>query len=152
MRRHDLWVAVLALVACAVALGLTFQFTTTTPAAMMQGMGAEFFPRLVIGVMAVLAIAIGLGIGNPPSEKPAAIPGVVYVTAGVLAAYVVAVELFGMWIASFALMMGLGRMWGEKRYARMAVASAVMLLIIWALFVKVLKSGFPAGLIERLWS
>ena len=152
MRRHDLWVAVLALVACAVAFGLTFRFTTTTPAAMMQGMGAEFFPRLVIGVMALLAICIGLGIGNPPSDTPARIPGVVVVTALVLAAYVVAVELFGMWVTSFALMMGLGYMWGEKRFARMAAASVLMLLAIWLLFVKALKSGFPAGLVERLWS
>ena len=144
--------AALALAACAVALFLTFRFTTTTPAAMMQGMGAEFFPRMVIGIMAVLAICIGLGIGNPPSEAAPPIPGVVYVTAGVLAAYVLAVELFGMWIASLALMVGLGHMWGERRYVRMAVASAVMLFVIWFVFVKFLKSGFPAGLIERLWS
>ena len=152
MRRHDLWVAVLALVACAVAFGLTYRFTTTTPAAMMQGMGAEFFPRLVIGLIMVLAVCIGLGIGNPPTQTPPRIPGIVFITAGVLAAYVVAVELFGMWITSFALMMGLGHMWGERRYARMAIASVGMLLAIWCLFVKVLKSGFPAGLIERLWS
>jgi hypothetical protein len=152
MRRQDLVVAALALAACAVALFLTFRFTTTTPAAMMQGMGAEFFPRLVIALMAVLAICIGLGIGNPPSEAPPRIPGIVYVTAGVLAAYVVAVELLGMWVPSLVLMIGLGRMWGEKRYARMALASAGMLLVIWVLFVKVLKSGFPPGLVERLWS
>jgi len=145
-------VAALALAACAVALFLTFRFTTTTPAAMMQGMGAEFFPRLVIAIMAVLAICIGLGIGNPPAEAPPPIPGIVYVTAGVLAIYVVAVELFGMWVASLVLMVGLGHLWGERRHVRMAVASAVMLLIIWLLFVKVLKSGFPAGLVERLWS
>ena len=152
MRRQDIVVAVLALVACAVAPALTFRFTTTTPAAMMQGMGAEFFPRLVIAVIAILAICIGLGIGNPPAQAPPPIPGIVYVTAGVLAAYVAAVLLFGMWIASLALMVGLGRMWGEKSYLKLAVSSAAMLLVIWLLFVKVLKSGFPAGLIERLWS
>jgi hypothetical protein len=152
MRRHDILVAALALVACAVAFGLTYRFTTTTPAAMMQGMGAEFFPRLVIGLMAVLAVCIGLGVGNPPSDSPPRIPGIVFVTAGVLAAYVVAVELFGMWVSSLALMLGLGYMWGERRYARMALASVGMLLAIWLLFVKVLKSGFPAGLVERLWS
>ena len=152
MRREDIVVAVLALVACAVVLALTFRFTTTTPAAMMQGMGAEFFPRLVIGVMAVLAICIGLGIGNPPAQAPPRIPGIVYVTAAVLAAYVVAVEIFGLWIASLALMVGLGRLWGEKSYVRMLAASAGMLLAIWLLFVKVLKGGFPAGLIERLWT
>ena len=34
------------------------------PGAMMSGMGAEFFPRLVIGVIAVLAVGIAFGIGT----------------------------------------------------------------------------------------
>jgi hypothetical protein len=152
MRRQDLLVAAIALAACAVAFGLTFRFTTTTPAAMMSGMGAEFFPRLVIIVMAVLAACIGLGIGNPPSEAPAPIPRVVWITAAVLAAYVAGVELLGMWIASFILMVGLGRMWGETRWLRMALTAAGMLAAIWWVFVKFLKGSFPEGLIARLWS
>jgi hypothetical protein len=152
MRKQDLLVAAIALAACAVAFGLTFRFTTTTPAAMMSGMGAEFFPRLVIAVMAILAVCIGLGIGNPPSEAPAPIPRIVYITAAVLAAYVAAVEVLGMWIASFILMTGLGRMWGETRWPRLALTAAGMLCAIWWLFVKFLKGGFPEGLIARLWS
>jgi len=62
VRREDLLVAAVALAACAAAFALTFRFTATTPAAMMGGMGAEFFPRLVIGVIAVLAVCVGLGI------------------------------------------------------------------------------------------
>jgi len=152
MRRQDLVVAAIALAACAVAFGLTFRFTTTTPAAMMSGMGAEFFPRLVIGVIAILAACIGLGIGNPPSEAPAPIPRIVYITAVVLAAYVGAVELLGMWIASFLVMVGLGRMWGEKRWLRLALTAGGMLFATWWLFVKFLKGGFPEGLVARLWS
>ena len=115
VRREDLVVAAVALAACVVAFALTFRFTTTTPAAMMSGMGAEFFPRLVIAVMAVLAVCIVFGIGNPPMEKPGPVPASVWITAGVLAAFVAAVELLGMWLASFVLMVGLGRMWGEKQ-------------------------------------
>ena len=152
MRVRDLLVAAVALAACAVAFGLTFRFTTTTPAAMMSGMGAEAFPRLVIVVMAILAICIGLGIGNPPMQKPAPIPAVVWITIGVLAAYIAVVDLLGMWLASFALMLVLGRMWGERRYARLAVASAAMLLVVWLVFVKLLKGSFPEGLVARLWS
>ena len=37
-------------------------------------MGAEFFPRLVIAVIVVLAVCIAFGIGSPPMEKPAASP------------------------------------------------------------------------------
>ena len=152
MRRQDLVVAAIALVLCAVAFGLTFRFTTTTPAAMMSGMGAEAFPRMVIAVMAILAVCIGLGVGNPPSEAPAPIPRIVYITAAVLAAYIAGVELLGMWIASFILMVGLGRMWGETRWLRLGLTAGGMLFAVWWLFVKFLKGGFPEGLIARLWS
>ena len=152
MRRQDAIVAVVALAACAVAFGLTFRFTTTTPAAMMSGMGAEFFPRLVIGVMAVLAACIGLGIGNPPMDAPPDIPRIVWITVAVLAAYVATIELLGMWIASFLVMVALGRMWGERRLALLAASSAGMLAVVWFVFVRLLKGSFPEGLVARLWS
>ena len=152
MRKHDLVVAAVALALCAFAFGLTFRFTTTTPAAMMSGMGAEFFPRIVIAAMALLAICIGLGIGNPPSEDPARIPGIVWITVGLLAVFVVALEILGMWVAAFVIMVGLGRLWGEKRLGRLAISSALMLGVIWFVFVRLLKGGFPEGILARLWS
>lgn len=152
MRRQDLIVAGVTLAACAVALALTFRFSTTTPSAMMSGMGAEFFPRLVIGVVALLAICIALGVGNPPMQAPAPIPGIVWITIALLATYIAAVEVLGMWIASFLLMVGLGRMWGQESLWRLALASAGTLAVIWLVFVRLLKGGFPEGLVARLWS
>jgi hypothetical protein len=152
VRREDLVVAAVAIAACAVAFGLTFRFTATTPAALMSGMGAEFFPRLVIGVIAVLAVCIALGIGNPPMEKPLPIPPSVWLTVGVLSAYIAAIELIGMWLASFALLVGLGRMWGEKSYIRLGVAASGLLVVIYLVFVRVLKGNFPGGWIAGLWS
>lgn len=152
MRREDVVVAVVALAACAVAFGLTFRFTTTTPGAMMSGMGAEFFPRLVIGVIAVLAVCIAFGIGSPAMGKPAPVPPIVWITAAVLASYVVALELIGMWAASLLVMVLLGRMWGEKRLARLTVASAALLAVVYLVFIRFLKGAFPEGLIARLWS
>ena len=152
MRREDLVVAVVALAGCAVAFGLTFRFSTTTPGAMMSGMGAEFFPRLVIGVIAVLAVCIAFGIGSPAMAKPAPIPRVVWVTAGVLAGYLVALELVGMWAASLLVMVLLGRMWGEKNLFKLTAASAVLLAVIYWVFIRFLKGAFPEGLVTRLWS
>ena len=152
MRREHVLVAVVALAACAVAFALTFRFSATTPGAMMSGMGAEFFPRLVIGVIAVLAVCIAFGIGSPPMDKPAPVPSVVWVTAAVLAAYVAALELVGMWAASLAVMVVLGRMWGEKSLARLAVASVALLAVVYLVFIRLLKGAFPEGLIARLWS
>lgn len=152
MRREDVVVAVVALAACAVAFGLTFRFTTTTPAAMMSGMGAEFFPRLVIGAIAVIAACILFGIGSPPMDKPAPIPPVVWVTVAILAAYVAAVELVGMWAASLLAMVVLGRMWGQRSLVKLALASAALLAVVYLVFVRFLKGGFPEGWIARLWS
>lgn len=145
MRRQDLAVAAVALAGCAAAFALTFRFTSTTPAAMMAGMGAEFFPRLVIGVIAFLAVCLAFGIGNPAMAKPAPIPGIVWITMAVLAGYVAALQVGGMWLTSFVLMVGLGWLWGERNLVKLAIVSAALLLAIWGVFVKFLKGGFPAG-------
>jgi hypothetical protein len=145
MRRPDVVVAAVALAACGVAFALTFRFTSTTPAAMMSGMGAEFFPRLVIAVIALLAVCVAFGIGNPAMEKPAPIPPIVWTTMVVLAGYIAVLEVAGMWLASFTLMVGLGWLWGERNLLKLSVVSATMLLVIWGVFVKFLKGGFPAG-------
>ena len=152
MRREDVVVAVVALAACAVAFGLTYRFTTTTPGAMMSGMGAEFFPRLVIGVIAVLAVCIAFGIGSPAMEKPAPVAPIVWVTAAVLAGYIAALELIGMWAASLAIMLVLGRMWGEKSLLKLAATSAALLAVVYFVFIRFLKGSFPEGLVARLWS
>ena len=144
--------AAVAIAGCIIAFALTFRFSTTTPAAMMSGMGAEFFPRLVIAVMVVLAVCIAFGIGSPPMEKPAPVPVSVWITAGVLFAFVAAVELIGMWLASFALVVGLGRMWGEKRYLKTGLSAIGLLAVIYLVFVRLLKGNFPGGLIAGLWS
>ena len=145
-------VAAVALAACAIAFALSLRFSATTPAAMMSGMGAEFFPRLVIAVMVVLAVCIAFGVGSPPMEKPAPVPVSVWITAGVLIAFVAAVELLGMWLASFALMVGLARMWGEKSYLKTGLAAVGLLTVIYLVFVRLLKGNFPDGLIAGLWA
>lgn len=152
MRRNDILVAVVALAACAAAFALTFQFKANAAGAMLAGMGAEFFPRLVIVLIAVLAACILFGVGNPPMAAPAPIPPIVWVTAGILALFVALLQLAGMWVASFALMVGLGRLWGERSYAKLALASAGLLAVVWLVFVRLLKGNFPGGLLAQLWS
>ena len=152
MRRTDVVVAAVALAGCAAAFALTYHFTVNAAAAMLGGMGAEYFPRLIIAIIAILAICILFGVGNPPMETPAPVPGMVWIAVGVLATYIAVVELLGMWIASFVLMVGLGRLWGEHSYVKLAAMSAGLLVVIWFIFVRFLKGSFPEGLIARLWS
>ena len=151
MRRTDLVVAAVALSACAVAYGLTWRFTTM-PVAMMGGLGAEFFPRLVIGVIALLAVLALFGIGNPPMETPPPVPRMVWMTAAVLLAFVGAVALIGMWPAALIVVVGLGRLWGERNLLKLTASALVLCAILYVLFVRVLGGNFPKGLIAGLWS
>jgi Tripartite tricarboxylate transporter TctB family len=151
VRRTDVVVAAFALTACAVAYGLTYRFATM-PAAMVSGLGAEFFPRLVIGVIAFLAVLAAFGIGNPPMETPPPIPGMVGITVAVLLAFVGAVALVGMWPAAIIVLVGLGRLWGERNLWKLAASALALCAILYALFVRVLGGNFPKGLIAQLWS
>ena len=143
--------AAVALCACAVAYGLTYRFATM-PAAMVSGLGAEVFPRLVIGVIAFLAVLAAFGIGNPPMETPAPVPPMVWITAAVLLAFVGAVELVGMWPAAIVFLVGLGRLWGERSLWKLAASALALCAVLYGLFVRVLGGNFPKGLIANLWS
>jgi hypothetical protein len=114
---------------------------------MTAGLGAEAFPRLVIGTMAVLAVLIALGIGSAPMAPPPAIPRMVWITSAVLLAFAVAVELIGMWPACVALVIGLGRLWGERSLAKLAVSALLLCGVLYYVFVRLLGSSFPAGLV-----
>lgn len=151
MRQTDLVVAAVALSACAVAYGLTYRFAVM-PAAMVSGLGAEVFPRLVIGVIALLAVLAAFGIGNPPMETPPPIPGMVWITAAVLLAFVGAVALVGMWPAAIVFLVGLGRLWGERSLWKLAASALALSAVLYGLFVRVLGGDFPKGLIAQLWS
>ena len=62
-----------------------------------------------VATIALLAACILFGVGNPPMERAPPIPARVWVTAAVLLASIAAMEFVGMWLASFVLMVGLGR-------------------------------------------
>ncbi len=151
MRRTDFVVAAVALAACAVAFGLTYRFPAM-PAAMMVGLGAEVFPRLVIGVIAFLAVLAAFGIGNPPMETPPPVPPMVWITSAVLLAFVGAVELVGMWPAAVVFLVGLGLLWGERSLWKLAASALALCAALYGLFVRVLGGNFPKGLIANLWS
>jgi hypothetical protein len=151
MRRSNLLVAAVALGLCAVAFGLTYRFTVM-PAAMVSGMGAAAFPRLVIGVIALLAVLAAFGIGTPPMEKPAPVPPMVWFTALAGIAFLGAVVLVGMWPAAILFMVGLGRLWGERSLWKLAAGALGLCALLYWLFVHFLGGNFPKGLIAQLWS
>ena len=122
------------------------------PAAMVSGLGAEVFPRLVIGVIAFLAVLALFGIGNPPMETPASVPPMVWMTAAILLAFVGAVQLVGMWPSAIIFLIGLGLLWGERSLWKLTASALALCAVLYGLFVRVLGGNFPKGLIANFWS
>jgi Tripartite tricarboxylate transporter TctB family len=148
----DRLVAAVALAFCIAAYAVTYTFDSV-PAALMSGLGAELFPRLVISVMALLAGLIALNVGIKPMDPPAAIPRMVWLTGGTLLLFMGVVELVGMWAACFLFLVGVGRLWGERSLVKLSASAAGLLIALYLLFVRLLGGTFPKGLLgEMFWS
>lgn len=148
-RGADRRVATLALAFCAVVYAYTYSFDEV-PAALMSGLGAELFPRLVLGVLALLAVLLAFNIGSPAMEEPPPIPRQVWIVGGALVGAMALLTLAGMWPTCFAAMVGLGLLWGERRWPLLAISAAVQVAALYLLFVKLLGGSFPKGLLGSL--
>ncbi len=150
-RRIDLAVAAVVVAFAAGAYGLTYTFEAV-PQALMQGLGAELFPRLVLATMILLAVLLALGVGASKMDRPAPAPPMVWLTAAALIVFMGLVELVGMWPASFVFLIGLGRLWGEKNLLGLAASALGLCLALYFLFVRTLGATFPRGLLADLMS
>lgn len=139
-------IAAAAVIAVAAGLfALTFGFEKL-PAGLVGGFGAEAFPRLVLGVIAGLAVL--LFVAGPAGEPHTRIPAMVYYTAGALLAFMALVPLAGMLGAMFLFLLGVGALWGERRAWLLLLISTAMMAAIWGVFVR----GFAVQMPQGLWS
>jgi hypothetical protein len=147
--RTDLRVASATLVFCAAAYALTFRFDKV-PEALMSGLGAEFFPRLILAAMAVFAVLIALGMGNAPLAPPPRLPRMVWITGAAILSFMALVEVLGMWLAAFLFLVGLGRLWGERGLIKLSVSALGLCAVLYLVFVRLLGGNFPLGLLGAL--
>lgn len=134
--------AAAVLVAAAVLFALTFGFEEL-PAGLAGGFGAEAFPRLVLGVIAALALVL---FAAPPMSAPRErIAPVAYYTAGSLLVFMAAVPLAGMLPAMFLFQLGLAYLWGERRHLLVLGVAAVTTGLVWAVFVRGFGIQLPKG-------
>ena len=137
-------IAAAAVIAVAAVLfALTFWFEKL-PAGLAGGFGAEAFPRLVLGVIAALAIL--LFTSGPAGEPQQRIPAMVYYTAGSLLAFMALVPLAGMLGAMFLFLVGVGYLWGERRAWLILLVSAAVMAAIWGVFVRGFAIQLPKGI------
>lgn len=142
----DIWIALAILAFCAVIYWLTTTFDTM-PAALVPGMGAQAFPRLLLGVIAVLTLALAWSSRGRPDEGREPIPGIVYLTVVATLAFMAVLWLAGMVAAMVIGFIGMGLLWGERRLAWLAGSAVGLAAFIYLLFTKGFGIPLPKGLL-----
>jgi hypothetical protein len=137
--------AAAVVVAVAAALfAATFWFEQM-PEGITRGFGAELFPRMVLGTIIGLAVLLAL---TPASDAPLPrIPRMVWYSGAALLAFMALVRVGGMLPTMFLFLVGLGILWGERRYLLVLITAALMTAAIWGVFVKGFGVQLPKGLL-----
>jgi hypothetical protein len=131
---------------CGVVYAITMTFPEV-PAAFASGMGPAVFPRLLLGVLVVLAAALALFARGKTDEVREPIPAIVHWTALAMVAFMGLVWLAGMVAAMFIGFVGMGLLWGERRWAILVIAGFALTALIYAMFVKGFAIPLPRGLL-----
>jgi hypothetical protein len=135
-----------------VAMALVVWAGTTTfddvPAALTQGMGPAAFPRLVLGVIVVLALWLAWTASRRQPLEDEPIHPMVYATLAAVGGVVGAMLLFGIHGAVLAACVGMGRLWGERRLLLLGSIALGLSLAIHFAFVRGFGVGLPRGLLQ----
>jgi putative tricarboxylic transport membrane protein len=143
-RHPDVRVAAVVLAAAAAAFAATLGFDTV-PQSLMEGMGPERFPQLVIAVAALLAaILLVRSRTLPPAPLPAT-PRMVWATVALLVATVLALPHGGVVPTMTVSMAALGWLWGERRVWLLLAVTLGFAACVHLLFVRTLGIILPVG-------
>jgi putative tricarboxylic transport membrane protein len=146
-RLHTDAVVALAILAfCAGVFALTQTFDTV-PAALAQGMGPAAFPRLLLAVMALLALVLALTARGRADETREQVPSMVYWTAAAMAAFMALLWAAGMAVAMAVAVIGMGALWGERRWPLLVASGVGLSLSIYVVFTKAFGIPLPRGLL-----
>lgn len=124
---------------------LTFK---EAPPALAQNVQPATFPRLVLGVMTVLATIIIVMSFRLPDKQPKPIRLMVWPSAAVMIGFVIAFDILGILPAMMLLCFGLPILWGERRLYLIIPYAIIFPLAIYSLFAIVLRVHFePSPLV-----
>jgi hypothetical protein len=147
----DVPVGVVLLAFAALTYWLTTSFRSV-PAMLSQNIPPTFFPRLVIGLIALLSLGlIARGVGRTPSRKTP-IGRKVLETAALIVLTPLAITIVGTWPTIVLVSFVLPALWHERRWRLMALLAVVLPAFIYGLFGLALGLRFPAGLIAGILS
>lgn len=149
----DLVVALIILAICGVLYYVTTTFEEVSDL-LAQNIPPEFFPQLVIIVIAILALGVpfehllhkrrGENIDSERSERIRRMP---YFTAALLIALVVGIPYLGMLLTMSGVCLLLPLMWGERRLKLIIPFAIFFPLAVAYLFNKILLVYFEPGVL-----
>lgn len=142
----DLWIALAILAGCVAIYWLTTTFDSM-PAALVPGMGAQAFPRLLLGVIAALALILAWASRGRPDEAREPIPAIVYLTVVAMLGFMAVLWAGGMVVAMLVGFVGMGLLWGERRWGRLVLCAVALAGFIYLLFTKGFGIPLPRGLL-----
>jgi len=143
---EDVIAAIAIIVFGAVVVGLTTTFEEVAPA-LAQGVPPESFPRLMVAVLAVLAVIMAVQSRGKPAKRRKRLPGMLYFSLGAVLAFALLIEVVGAIGAMVLFCLGLPILWGERRLGWVVVYAIVFPASVYLLFTRLLEVRFPAGIL-----
>ena len=138
----------LAIVVMALAVWAGTTSFDDVPAALTQGMGPAAFPRLVLGVIIVLALWLAATASRREPLEYEPVHPMVFATIGAVLGVICAMLLLGIHGAVLAACIGMGWLWGERRLLLLATIAVGISLAIHFAFVRGFGIGLPRGLLQ----
>ena len=142
----DFVIAIVIVAFCALIYAITITFPSM-PAMLAMGMGPEVFPRLLLGLMVVLAGLLAVLARGKADEVREPVPPTVYWTALAIVAFMGVLWLLGMAIAMFVGFVGMGLLWGERRWLVLVISGLALSALIYTLFVRGFGIPLPQGIV-----
>ena len=146
--RGEFAIAAVLLAFCAGVYALTARFESV-PVALSLNMPPTYFPRLLVGTIAVLTGVLLIEALGRPAKVRAPIAPMVLVTAGGLVLAVAAVRPLGLLVTLYLLSAAFPLLWRERRGGFLLAFVVLFPTALYLLFAKVLEVQFPRGLLLR---
>lgn len=143
---RDCMVAVAVLAFCAAAYAVTLGFKEA-PAAVAQNVQPATFPRLVIGVIVVLAAVLAAMSFRTDSGGKRPLKPMVWITGAMMVAFVIAFDTLGFIAAMVLFSLVMPLLWGERRLQLLIPFAVLFPAAIYLVFVTGLGVHFDAGLL-----
>jgi hypothetical protein len=125
---------------------LTFE---EVPAALTQGMGAAIFPRLILGVLIVLGVLLAATCRGKDDPEREPVHRMVFLTAAAGLVFMAILQTLGIYGAILFSFIGIGRLWGERRWLLLVGVALGMAAATHLLFVTAFGIPLPGGLISQ---